>query len=195
MMWEQKPRQPRRLKNSDSDYKAEDEGSASDNKTWRKSKKAPFNLRLTKKEIIENSIKTLLPTGEHLRYDNPLTPAEYETLSNTGEAEELELNFRSMLGKVLEVVDGEVYRIAVLVHGRVIKASFRLNAISTPGLKKTEARDYGNYVKKIMKEMVEGKVVRLETGEYDKLGRIYVRMYAYTAEPLALMSPHSKGCS
>lgn len=39
----------KKLKNSDSDYKAEDEGSASDNPSWRKLKKTPYNLKLTKK--------------------------------------------------------------------------------------------------------------------------------------------------
>lgn len=39
----------KKLKNSDSDYKAEDEGSASDNSSWRKYKKASFNFKLTKK--------------------------------------------------------------------------------------------------------------------------------------------------
>ncbi len=42
----------KKLKNSDSDYKAEDEGSASDNSNWRKYKKASFNFKLTKKELI-----------------------------------------------------------------------------------------------------------------------------------------------
>jgi hypothetical protein len=42
----------KRLKNSDSDYKAEDEGSASDNSSWRKYKKATFNFKVTKKEMI-----------------------------------------------------------------------------------------------------------------------------------------------
>ena len=45
----QQNKQAKKIRNSDSDYKAEDEGSASDNSSWRKYKKATFNLKLTKK--------------------------------------------------------------------------------------------------------------------------------------------------
>lgn len=71
------------------------------------------------------------------------------------------MNFKSILGKVIEVVDGECYRIAASVNGRIIKANFKLHGISAPDLKKTEAKDFANYVKKIVKEMIEGKVVRI----------------------------------
>jgi hypothetical protein len=45
------PKMQKNLKNSDSDYKAEDEGSASDNSNWRKYKKSShnLNLKMTKK--------------------------------------------------------------------------------------------------------------------------------------------------
>jgi hypothetical protein len=50
MSTSQSSRDERQIKNSDSDYKAEDEGSASDNnKRWPKYKKTPYNLKLTKK--------------------------------------------------------------------------------------------------------------------------------------------------
>lgn len=45
----QEPKPSKKIGNSDSDYKAEDEGSASDNQTWRKYKKVPYNLKLTKR--------------------------------------------------------------------------------------------------------------------------------------------------
>lgn len=32
--------------------------------------------------------------------------------------------------------------------------------------------------------MIEGKIVRVETGEYDKTGCIFSRVYAYTASPM-----------
>lgn len=32
--------------------------------------------------------------------------------------------------------------------------------------------------------MLEGKIVRVETGEYEKSGNIYARVYAYTASPI-----------
>lgn len=56
-------------KNSDSDYKAEDEGSASDNQNWRKYKKTSYNFKMTKKDMIENSIRTLVPFGVSLKYE------------------------------------------------------------------------------------------------------------------------------
>jgi hypothetical protein len=71
------------------------------------------------------------------------------------------LNFKSVLGKVIEVIDGECYRIAVSNNGKIIKANFKLHGVSVPDLKKSEAKDFANYVKKIVKEMIEGKVVRI----------------------------------
>lgn len=32
--------------------------------------------------------------------------------------------------------------------------------------------------------MIESKIVRIETGEYDKSGKLFARIYAYTASPL-----------
>jgi hypothetical protein len=32
--------------------------------------------------------------------------------------------------------------------------------------------------------MIEGRVVRVETGEYDKFGCIFSRVYAFTASPM-----------
>ena len=61
------------MKNSDSDYKAEDEGSASDVGTTKKGKllmKKPFSLKLTKKEIIEKALKDFLPEGTKLSEGN-----------------------------------------------------------------------------------------------------------------------------
>lgn len=64
------------MKNSDSDYKAEDEGSASDAATTKKGKnqsKKPFSLKLTKKEIIEKAFKDFLPEGTKLSLGNHIT--------------------------------------------------------------------------------------------------------------------------
>ena len=61
------------MKNSDSDYKAEDEGSASDAATKKKTKniaKKPFSLKMTKKEIIEKAVKNFLPEGITLEEGN-----------------------------------------------------------------------------------------------------------------------------
>lgn len=32
--------------------------------------------------------------------------------------------------------------------------------------------------------MIEGKIIRIETGQYDKAGSLYSRVYAYTASPM-----------
>lgn len=64
------------MKNSDSDYKAEDEGSASDAANNKKSKlisKKPFSLKLTKKEIIEKAFKDFLPEGVKLADGDEVT--------------------------------------------------------------------------------------------------------------------------
>ena len=89
----QQNKQAKKIRNSDSDYKAEDEGSASDNSSWRKYKKATFNLKLTKKEIIENAIKSFVPIGTHLRYEPKLTQDLYSELIHMDDAEEICLNF------------------------------------------------------------------------------------------------------
>lgn len=77
------------MKNSDSDYKAEDEGSASDAATKKKTKgiaKKMFSLKLTKKEIIEKALKNFLPEGVTLAEGKGVSEAEYHELENVDAA-------------------------------------------------------------------------------------------------------------
>lgn len=89
-----------------------------------------------------------------------------------------------MLGKVLAVIDGEHMKAIIFVNQKPVKVTLRLHGITTPDIKRGESKDFGNHVKKILKSMIEGRVIRVETGEYDKFGCIFSRVYAFTASPM-----------
>ena len=71
------------------------------------------------------------------------------------------MNFKCMLGRILEVIDGEIFRAIVFSSNKPVKVYLRLNGVSTPDIKRTESKDFVNYVKKILKLMLEGKIVRV----------------------------------
>ena len=160
------------MKNSDSDYKAEDEGitsldlgSASDSVTRKiMIKKMPFSLKMTKKEIIEKAMKNFLPDDVKLTNDDELNEHQYEKLMQLEEVKEFSLNFKIFLGKIVHVTDGDTVKAAILLNGKFTRFTFRLSGIDTPETRKGEVRDFGKQVKKIIKEMLFEKIVRIEAG-------------------------------
>lgn len=89
-------------------------------------------LRLNKKEMIESAMKAFLPKGVTLTKMEPLTYSQYEELRKIKDAEEFSLNYKTFLGKVVKVTDGDTIRAVVFLHNNPTKFIFRLGGIDTP---------------------------------------------------------------
>ena len=57
------------------------------------------------------------------------------------------LNFKTFLGKVVHVTDGDTVKIVIKINGKLTRFTFRLNGIDTPETRKGEAKEFGKYVK------------------------------------------------
>ena len=126
------------MKNSDSDYKAEDEGSANEAVVQKKmaTNKILFSLKMTKKEIIEKAVKNFLPEGVTIGEGSHLDQQDYEELEGVETAEEFSLNFKMFLGKIIHVTDGDTVKIAIKFGQKMTKFTFRLSGIDTPETRK-----------------------------------------------------------
>lgn len=60
---------------------------------------------------------------------------------------EFSLNYKTFLGKVVHVTDGDTVKIVIKINGKLTRFTFRLNGIDTPETRKGEVREFGKYVK------------------------------------------------
>jgi endonuclease YncB( thermonuclease family) len=118
-------------------------------------------MRLNKKEMIETAMKAFLPEGVTLSKMQPLTNEQYDHLLALEDAEEFSLNYKTFLGKIIKVTDGDTLRAAVWFNNTPTKFIFRLGGIDTPETRKGEAKEFGKKVKEIMTTMIEGKMVKI----------------------------------
>ena len=70
----------------------------------------------------------------------PLTNNQYQELLNLKDAEEFSLNYKTFLGKVIKITDGDTLRAAVWLNNSPTKFIFRLGGIDTPETRRGEAR-------------------------------------------------------
>lgn len=97
--------------------------------------------------MIETAIKSFLPEGSSISKMQPLTLEQYEQLRNIQDAEEFSLNYRTFLGKVVKVTDGDTLRAVVWLNNVPTKFIFRLGGIDTPETRKGDAKEFGKKVK------------------------------------------------
>lgn len=82
--------------------------------------------------------------------------------------------------KVLRVVDGDTAYVAVkLPKFGLVKIKVRLVGIDAPETrtKNLAEKDAGLRSKKELREMIEGKIVRLVAGSFDNFGRVLGHLY------------------
>lgn len=96
------------------------------------------------------------------------------------DAPEFSFNYKTFLGKILRITDGDTLKIAFKLTNSVTRFSFRLNGVDTPECHSGEVIEFGQYVKEVLRRMLEGKIVRVEAGEFDKYGRVLSRIYAFS---------------
>ena len=78
------------------------------------------------------------------------------------------------------MTDGDTIKAIVYLHNKPTRFTFRLNGLDAPETRKGEARNFGKKVKEIVTSMIDGRIIRIEAGDFDKYGRILARLYPYS---------------
>lgn len=84
------------------------------------------------------------------------------------------LEGRSVLGKVTRVIDGDSMKVSIPVDGHVWTFPIRVYGIDCPEIrtKNLREKELGFEAKSRVEELVLGKIVSLQLGEFDKFGRL-----------------------
>lgn len=69
-----------------------------------------------------------------------MSEAQYDQLANLEDIEEISYNFKCMLAKIVEIIDGDHMKVLVTIGGKSSKIKLRLNGICTPDTRKTETK-------------------------------------------------------
>ncbi len=135
-------------------------------------------MLLNKKEMVDTAMR-FLPEGVTLSHLQPITSEEYNALLEVKDAPEFSLNYKTFLAKVSKVTDGDTIRAVIYLNAAPTRFVFRLNGIDTPECRKGDAKEFGKRVKEILQGMIEGKIVKIEAGDFDKYGRILAKVYTF----------------
>lgn len=89
------------------------------------------------------------------------------------------LNGLKCKGYVFSVYDGDTITLIMKLNGICYKWNCRLLGIDTAELrtKNEEEKEFGYKVKEILKEKILHKIINVECFEFDKYGRILVKIY------------------
>lgn len=84
------------------------------------------------------------------------------------------LEGRSVLGKVIKVIDGDSTKVSIPVDGHIWTFPVRISDIDSPEVRtrNEKEKDLGLKAKARVEELVLGKIVSLKLGEFDKFGRL-----------------------
>lgn len=115
-----------------------------------------------------------------LSKSEPLTQEQYTHLLELPDAKEFSLNYKNFLGKISKVTDGDTVKVLLYFDGNYTKFILRLHGIDTPECKSGTVKEFGKKVKDILNSMLEGKIVRIETGNFEKYGRVLARVFAFS---------------
>lgn len=87
---------------------------------------------------------------------------------------EYSLEGRSVLGKVVRVVDGDSIKVSIPVDGHIWTFPVRVSDIDCPETRTRNDKEkaLGFKAKARVEELVLGKIVSLRLGEFDKFGRL-----------------------
>lgn len=80
------------------------------------------------------------------------------------------------------MTDGDSVKLIFKLLGEFQRLDFRVDGIDTPELRSGVVREFGTRVKEILDGMIGGLIVRVETGEFDKYGRVLSVIYAMTED-------------
>ena len=80
--------------------------------------------------------------------------------------------------KVLSVYDGDTVKVAFPFEGKMFRWNCRLDGVDTPEIRTTnqKEKEFGYQVRDHLREKILGKVVIIQCGEFDKYGRLLIRV-------------------
>lgn len=98
------------------------------------------------------------------------------------------LEGRSVLGKVIKVIDGDSLKVAIPTGGHVWTFPVRIAGIDCPEVRTRddEEKIMGYMVKEHVESLVLGKIVALQLGEFDKFGRLLANVHTSGGVDVAL---------
>ena len=82
-------------------------------------------------------------------------------------------------GKVIYIVDGDTFDIACELDSEIVKIRVRMADIDTPELssKRKGEKDHALDAKRILEQLVYGKIVTLDTVKWGAFGRLVCRVF------------------
>lgn len=106
--------------------------------------------------------------------------AEIESVNKLcGISEQYTLEGRSLLGKVIRVLDGDSLKVAIPTGGQAWTFPVRIENIDCPEVRTRvdSEKILGYMTKEHVESLVLGKIVALKLGEFDKFGRLLAKVY------------------
>ena len=81
--------------------------------------------------------------------------------------------------KVMSVYDGDTIKVAFPFGRKMFKWNCRLSGIDTPELrtKNLKEKEFGYKVRDLLREKIDGKIVKIKCGDFDKYGRLLIKIY------------------
>ena len=97
----------------------------------------------------------------------------------TDSVKELSLENQEVIGKVVSVYDGDTIKVVFLLADKLYKWNCRLDGVDTPELRTRNdlEKELGYRVRDKLREKILNKIVKIKCGEFDKYGRILVKVY------------------
>ena len=99
-------------------------------------------------------------------------------------AKEFTFEGQSHLAKVVSVYDGDTITASFPFGGEMYMWKCRLSGVDTPELRTSNAKEkeFGYTVRDKLREKILGQMVTLECGEFDKYGRLLVKVLHLEAD-------------
>lgn len=93
--------------------------------------------------------------------------------------EKFSLKDYNTMGKCVKVYDGDTVHLAFVFGGMLYRWVCRLEGVDTPELRTSneKEKEMGYMVKSKLEEKILGKVINVCCGEFDKYGRLLVKLY------------------
>lgn len=98
--------------------------------------------------------------------------------NDINDAPEFSLEGKELKAKVVSVYDGDTVKCVFPLNDKLYKWNCRLSGVDTPELRtrNKKEKEYGYKVRDYLREKILNKVVDLECGEFDKYGRLLIKI-------------------
>ena len=98
--------------------------------------------------------------------------------NDINDAPEFSLEGQQLKAKVVSVYDGDTVKCVFPLNDKLYKWNCRLSGVDTPELRtrNKKEKEYGYKVRDFLREKILNKVVDLECGEFDKYGRLLIKI-------------------